>query len=172
MRPHQLSKLGAAFGVLLLTAPLLSACGGTQNSRIAGGSWQISDLYLDPEIPSGVPESIQGQASLVFGETSVVGNTGCAPFQGSVTFTQDGAAARADDADHISFDDVRFQDPDPATCTGQAVHVDQQLRELLSGEFTLSEPGEFELVLTRDTEEVNPPAIGLSSKSIPEREES
>lgn len=172
MRSPQLSKAGAALGVLLLTVPFLSACGGAQNSRIVGGSWQISDLYVDPETPSVVPESIRGQASMVFGETSVVGNTGCAPFQGSVTFTQEGEASRADDADRISFDDVRFQDPDPATCIGQAVYVDQQLRDLLTGDFMVSAPEDFELLLTRDAAEVNPPAIGLSSKSIPAVEES
>lgn len=170
MAATPLARVGALGAALLLAVPLLSACGAEERSRISGGSWQISNIHLDPDTPSGIPESVMGRASLVFGETSVVGDTGCASFQGVVNFTRDGEASRADEADAVQFEEVRFDDPDPTTCTGQAVYVDMQLRELLKENFLLSEPEEFQLVLTRDSDEFDPPAIVLSAKSIPVEE--
>lgn len=165
-------KAGAATAALLLTTTLLSACGEESSSRIAGGSWQISNLYLDPQNPSTIPETVLGQASLVFGETSVVGNTGCASFQGVVSFHRDGEVSRADAAETLTFEEIHFDVPNPATCTGQVVYLDSQLRELLQGDFRLSEPEEFQLVLTRDSDEVDPPALKLSAKSIPVEQDS
>lgn len=172
MPTFPLVKTGAATAALLLSATLLSACGAESSSRITGGSWQISNLYLDPQNPSAVPEAVLGRASLVFGETSVVGDTGCSSFQGKVSFHRDGEVSRADEAEMLTFEEVHFNTPDPATCTGQVVHLDAQLRELLQGDFRLSEPEEFQLVLTRDSDEVDPPALRLSAKSIPVEQDS
>lgn len=150
------------------TAPALVAC-ADRPPLVHGTAWQITDLYLEPGIPSTLPDTIAGRASLIFGETSVVGSTGCAPIQGAVTFTRDGQAASVENADTVTFDEVEFEVPGQH-CVGQAAFIHDQLQSLLAGGFDLQRTSDHEMVLTRQAEEVDPPAIRLSTEQAPEIE--
>lgn len=160
------------FAALLLSTPVLAACAEADTaSPITGTNWQITNLFLAPETPSALPDLVAGRASLVFGQRSVAGSTGCAPFQGQVTFSADGESANPENADRVSFDLMDIEAP-AEDCAGQAMFTHQELSRLLDGEFDLELLSENELALTQVSEDVDPPAIRLSSDNVPEPAES
>lgn len=163
--PRRAAGLLAA---LVLGTPLLAACGTADtSSQITGTNWQITNLHLAPETPSALPDLVAGRASLVFGQRSVAGSTGCAPLQGQVTFSADGEPATAADADRVSFDLMEVEVP-AEECVGQAMFTHQELSRLLDGEFDLAQLSDHELALTKVSDEVDPPVIRLSSDQVPE----
>lgn len=156
------------FAALLLSAPVLAACAESDTSSpITGTNWQITNLFLAPETPSALPDLVAGRASLVFGQSSAAGSTGCAPFQGQVTFSSDGEPTSPQDADRVSFDLMDIEVPVEG-CVGQAMFIHQELSRLLDGEFDLELLSENELALTKVSDAVDPPAIRLSSDNVPE----
>lgn len=162
-------RAGGFLAALAACAPFLSACGNADAlAPVAGTNWQITDLYLTPEAPSALPDLIAGRAALVFGERSVAGSTGCAPVQGQVTFTSDGAESAAADADRVSFDNVQIGEP-AEDCVGRAMFTHRQLSELLDGQFELARLSDYELALTKVSDEIDAPAIHLSSNTLPEQ---
>lgn len=171
--PARASTAGKRLTTALLVAlgaatPALVAC-ADQPPLVHGTAWQITDLYLEPGTPSALPDTIAGRATLIFGETSVVGSTGCAPIQGAVTFTREGQASSVENADAVIFEEVEFEVADQQ-CVGQAAFIHDQLHSLLSGGFDLERVSDHEMVLTQQAEEIDSPAIRLSTERAPEVE--
>ncbi|MGD7001413.1 hypothetical protein [Corynebacterium halotolerans] len=171
MSPRTLGRVGGALLAVTAAAPILTACGGPDpQSQITGTSWQITELYLEPGTPSTLPDLVAGRASLIFGEHSVAGSTGCAPIQGQVTFTADGEVSAARDADRVSFDRTEIEVPADG-CVGQAMFTHERISGLLTGEFEIARLSDYELALTQVSDEIDPPAIHLSSDRVPEQPE-
>lgn len=148
---------------LVATVPLLAACGG-QETAVAGSTWQITGLWTAPGDSGVLPGAAAGRAQLIFGETTVTGHTGCAPLQGTVSFTRDDAPSRAREADALTFGAVEVEAPAEG-CEGPVRFVHEELVGLLAPEtaFDLRHESEVELVLTRQGEAVDQPAIRLSA---------
>ncbi|AGF73404.1 META domain-containing protein [Corynebacterium halotolerans] len=159
-RRRALAALSAA---LLATAPVLSAC-GDRETAVAGSTWQITGLWTTPEDPGMLPDAAAGRAQLIFGEATVTGSTGCAPIQGTVSFTRGGDPSRAREADAVTFEAVEIEVPDDS-CQGTVRSVHEDLTDLLAPEtaYDLRHESEVELVLTRQGELVDRPVIRLSA---------
>ncbi|AJE34054.1 hypothetical protein B842_11035 [Corynebacterium humireducens NBRC 106098 = DSM 45392] len=147
--------------VALAAGALLVACAPDPTADVAGSSWQVTDIWTTPGEPSALPPQSAGLARLAFGEQSLSGHTGCAPIQGTVTFTRAGEPARTEDADTLRIDHI---EGDTAADDCPALHTHEQLRELLApgAEFDLRH-AERELTLTLRVDAVDRPAIGLAA---------
>lgn len=133
----------------------LSAC--SSQSEVVQSTWQITNVYTTPGTPSGLPDSVAGTATMVFGESTVAGFTGCSPFQGQVSFTKDGSPTQADDADHVDFVRIEMREPN---CDGKERFYHDALAEMLEGGFSISRDNE-DLVFTKDGDEIDRPGFRL-----------
>lgn len=163
MRGPRRTALAALSVALLTAAPTLAAC-GDRETAVAGSTWQITGLWTTPGDSGMLPDAAAGRAQLIFGEATVTGSTGCAPIQGTVSFTQEGEPARAQEADAVTFEAVEIEAPDDS-CQGTVRSVHEDLTGLLAPEtaYDLRHESEVELVLTQQGELVDRPAIRLSA---------
>lgn len=147
---------------LCLAVVLLAACAPDPSADVADTSWQVTDIWTTPGDPSSLPPQAAGRAWLAFGEQSLSGNTGCVPVQGTVSFTADGEAARADEADSLRIDRLEVES---AAADCPAVWAHQHLTDLLEpgAEFDVHRE-ERSLTLTLRSDAVDPPAIGLAAE--------
>lgn len=145
-----------ALAAVLLAGGLV-AC-GTPEPTVLGSTWQVTDVWVTPGDPSAVPLG----GTLVFGEVSLTGSTGCAPIQGTVTFTRDGETVQAADAEAVTVDRLEIDAP-AAGCPAARTH--QLLTTMLQpgATFDLRQDTDTELVLTLRGEGVDRPAIGLAA---------
>lgn len=169
-------RLTAVIAAATATAVLLSGCARVEVDEgagaealaegnvaaVAGPEWTVTDIYLDPGELSTLPPTVAGSVSLAFGASSAVGATGCAPLQTSVTFLAGGEPAAVEDAERVVFDSVDVAD---APCEGDAAEVHEKMLELIEpgAEFDLERRGPTELVLTKDTPEVDSPSLRLAA---------
>lgn len=145
----------------VLLAAALSGCATDPSADVAGSTWQVTDIWTTPGDPSSLPPQSAGLARLVFGEQSLSGHTGCVPLQGTVTFTRDGEAARAEDADTLVIDRIERES---AADDCPALHTHSQLRDLLTpGAVFDVHHASRSLTLTLRVDEIDPPAIGLAA---------
>ena len=146
-------------GLLCCTIAFTTALAGCSAAQpeVINSTWQITNVYTNPDTPSGLPDSVAGTATMVFGDSTVAGFTGCAPFQGRVSFTKDGAAAKPSEANHVDFHDMEIHEAD---CTGKERFFHDALADMLHGGFSMSRDGE-DLILTTDGEDVDRPGIRL-----------
>lgn len=146
---------------VVLTGGLLTAC-AEPSPTVVGSLWQVTNIWSTPGAPSALPPGAAGHANLVFGEISVTGSTGCSAIQGAVTFTSDEQPSSVVDADAVTFDLVEI-DPPADDCANAWTH--HQLAELITpgASFDLHQESDVELTLTVQGEEIDRPAIGLSS---------
>ncbi|MFS8937719.1 hypothetical protein [Corynebacterium sp. c25Ua_89] len=156
---------------LLAASMTLGACGsedeGPQprgDERIVGKDWQVVAIYTKPDEPSAIPQTAKAVPQMSFGESSIVGSTGCAPFQAKVSYSEAEDTANIRDADTMHIDKVRM-DTRPDDCTGSALWADNLLRNLLAEDhdFEVRLNPNNQLVLTLDTAEVDSPAIRMVS---------
>ena len=136
---------------------VLAACSAPPPT-ITEATWQVTNIGTDPGAPAAVPVG----GALAFGEASLAGTTGCSPIQGAVTFTRDGATVAAKDAQSVTIDRIEVEAA-PADCRAAWTH--EQLIALLvpGATFDLYQPHDTELTLTLRGDEIDRPAIGLSS---------
>lgn len=155
----KVGRAAAAAGVAVGAAALLAAC--SQDTPLVDPTWQIVNVYRDPGVPSQVPDSSAGDAVMVFGHSSVAGNTGCGSFQAKVTYQAGGEVVAPGDADAIVFTALNIQPP--GQCEGAALYVHEQLAEMLHGQFDISHDPDHggELLLHKHTDAVDKPAIRL-----------
>jgi hypothetical protein len=153
---RRLLMTGAAAAVLAL-----SACATDPTAEVTGTSWLVTDIWTTPGEPSTLPPEAAGRARLTFGEHSMTGHTGCAPLQGTVSFTREGLDTTVESAHTFTIDRLEVEEP-AEDCPSAAVH--EQLTELI-------EPGavfdvhhdDRALVLTLRMDAVDRPAIGLAA---------
>lgn len=148
---------------LVAAVPLLASC-GEQPTAVAGSTWQITGLWTAPGDSGVLPDTAAGRAQLIFGEATVTGSTGCAPIQGTVSFTHEGDPSRAQEADAVTFEAVEIEAPGE-DCAGPVRFVHEELVELLAPQtpYDLRHESEVELVLTQRGAPVDRPAIRLSA---------
>lgn len=151
--------------IALLALPLV-ACSGDV-IRMTESTWMVSNIYTSPDETNVVSDLVVTQPTLDFGRSSVSGHTGCAPFQGLAEFTEKGEPSTSDEADHLVFTEVEF-DELPADCQGQERLVHEKLVELLPGAFDITRNSDTELLLVSDSEELDRPSIRLVSWVLPE----
>ncbi|QGU05521.1 META domain-containing protein [Corynebacterium comes] len=152
-----LSMVGAGLAATLL----LAGCSSAPTAEVAGSTWLVTDIWTTPGEPSALPEDTAGRARLAFGERSVSGHTGCAPFQGTVRFSREGEETDVESAHTLTVDRLEVRETEE-NCSAAWSH----------GQLTgLIEPGavfdvrhdDRSLVLTLRTDAVDRPAIGLSA---------
>lgn len=156
---------------LTLAIALTLAITGCSNSEnIAYTSWQVTEVYTTPEYPPELPEEIAGSVVVNFGNSTLNGFTGCAPFNATVEFTKaegdQQVPSTNSEADHMKIPEVIFGDTEPDSCTGHVLFVHNAMTDFLKAqEFTLSRPAEKEMVVTvfsTDPQAVDQPAIRLA----------
>ncbi|MEZ2190632.1 hypothetical protein [Corynebacterium sp. CCM 9204] len=128
---------------------LLSGC-MSGNTPAISSNWQVTNVYTDRDHPSVLPDSLAGRAHLAFGDHTVVGDTGCAQFTGSVEFLDsDGRRVSATDPAAVSFvfRDLRVREVEDCEGAERYFH-DAFLTLLDSGELAASRPQDGELLLT------------------------
>ena len=72
-------KAIAAAAVALSIGTLITACGSNDDTPVVQSTWQITNVYVDEQHPSVLPDSIAGKATMVFGESTIAGNGGISP---------------------------------------------------------------------------------------------
>ncbi len=154
--------------VLAITCAAVTAC--SDSNTITDTSWQVTDVYTTPDYPAEVPESIAGSVTVSFGNSTITGFTGCAPFNATVEFSRtDGDAlvpSTSGEADHMRVPEMVSDEQVSDDCTGHVRFIHDALLDFFqSGEFTISRPEETEMIITvatADAQAVDQPAIRLA----------
>ncbi|MHA2789809.1 hypothetical protein ACXZ66_11830 [Corynebacterium sp. S7] len=151
-----------AFISIIAAAGLLVGCSSQpQEDSMVGPTWQIVSLYTTPGSPDELPQSAAGAARIVFGESSIVGNTGCFPFQAAVRFTTGGEEVATIDAAEMTIDNIEYLES--GSCEGGSQYVHDELSGLLSKDstFDIKHLTDTEIVLTKADSGIEPPSIRL-----------
>ena len=126
---------------VLLSGFVLQGCGAKQE-EIADTSWQVVGVYTTPNYPF----------------------TGCAPLQGTVSFTQAGKPANSVDGDALHVEKVSYRQVDEEQCTGHIRFVHDAIVQFFEHhDFAVSRPTGGELLLTVSGSELydDAPALRL-----------
>ena len=148
---------------VLLSGFSLQGCGAKQE-EIADTSWQVVGVYTTPNYPATVPDAVAGAVAVNFGATTISGFTGCAPLQGTVSFTQAGKSASSVDGDALRVEKVTYRQVDEEQCTGHIRFVHDAIVQFFEHhDFAVSRPTEGELLLTVSGSELydDAPALRL-----------
>ena len=152
-------------------ATLLVACGSGEEEPQAPGDeqildkqWQVVSINTTPDAASTIPESIPQAPTLSFGESTLVGTTGCTQMVGKVTYSADEERQNIQDGNRLHFDEVDY-DETAQDCHGASVWADNLLRNLISAgrDFHYTVNSNNQLVLELVTDEVDSPSIKLVS---------
>ncbi|AFM08053.2 hypothetical protein [Corynebacterium pseudotuberculosis] len=154
-----------AIAVVCLLAIGLTGC-GEKKQQVAGSQWQVTNVYTTPEFPNEVPDAIAGSVMMSFGDSSMTGFTGCAPFQGKVSFSAEGKQDVApQDADRLTVQAVKFQPIDDATCEGRTRYIHDSLVSIIvDASFNVRHDSPDVMTLLRSGDSVDAPAIRLVVK--------
>ena len=148
---------------VLLSGFVLQGCGAKQE-EIADTSWQVVGVYTTPNYPATVPDAVAGAVAVNFGATTISGFTGCAPLQGTVSFTQAGKPANSVDGDALHVEKVSYRQVDEEQCTGHIRFVHDAIVQFFEHhDFAVSRPTRGELLLTVSGSELydDAPALRL-----------
>lgn len=148
---------------VLLSGFALQGCGAKQE-EIADTSWQVVGVYTTPNYPATVPDAVAGAVAVNFGATTISGFTGCAPLQGTVSFTQAGKPANSVDGDALHVEKVSYRQVDEEQCTGHIRFVHDAIVQFFEHhDFAVSRPTRGELLLTVSGSELydDAPALRL-----------
>src|SRR5690625_7748125 len=91
-------------GCLAATALIVAGCSIPDgdppqplgDDRVGGKTWQAIGIYTSPESNGAISENTVSVPRVVFGETSMIGSTGCEQFGGQVSYFSDDAEAGDD----------------------------------------------------------------------------
>ncbi|MDO5032410.1 hypothetical protein [Corynebacterium sp.] len=149
----------------------LGACGSEEqgpaprgDAGVVGKQWQVIGLYTAPDAPSGIPRGIATVPQMSFGESSVVGDTGCAAFTAEVSFSAEDKPANIRDAEAMRVDSVRYDAP-RQPCEGSSSWAHNLMHNLISEghEFDFTLDPNNQLVLTLRTGAVDSPSIQMTA---------
>lgn len=150
---------------------LLAACGSEDDAprpagddRIVDKQWQVVSINTAPDAASTIPESIPHAPEFSFGESTLVGTTGCTRLAARLTYTTDDERENIRDGNKLHFDEVKYDDTDE-DCEGSSVWADNLLRNLITSDndFIYTVNSNNQLILELDTDEVDSPSIKLVS---------
>ncbi len=156
--------------VLLAAAATLAACTpepAPVEGSLIGQTWQVTDIFTEPEAPSTVSGSAAGAVEIVFGDSTATGSTGCAPLQADVRFVSGQDAVPADEAEAVEFREVGIPDPADAgmPCEGTRAWAHGHMTRLLTdgATFDIESVSPTEMVLTLRGDAVDRPALRLAA---------
>lgn len=134
------------------------------DERIVGKNWQVVSIYTSPEAASTVPESLANVPQLSFGESSLVGSTGCSQFRGQVSYLGGEKRSNIRDADTLKIDEIEYSAANQ-DCLGSASWADGHMRNLLASghEFDMRMNPNNQLILTLRTDAIDSPGLRMVS---------
>ena len=168
---HPRARAAAATALGVVT--LLAACGSEDDApqpagddRIVDKQWQVVSINIAPDAASTIPESITHAPAFSFGESTMVGTTGCTRLAARLSYTADDERENIRDGKKLHFDEVKYDDTDK-DCEGGSVWADNLLRKLISSDndFIYTVNSNNQLILELDTDEVDSPSIKLVSRA-------
>ncbi|MDY3126726.1 MAG: hypothetical protein SOW59_01140 [Corynebacterium sp.] len=167
--------LGASASCALITALALtmSACGSADQAplavhgdeRITDKTWQVVGIYTAPQARSAIPDSMVDVPTLVFGQDSLLGTTGCQRFRADVTYNA-APSTPIDRITEVSIDAITFDtDASLSDCTGDRLWAHNSLTRLYSvgNAFDVYVNKNDELSLTLQDDLVDSPAVKFIS---------
>lgn len=134
------------------------------DDRIVGKDWQVVSIYTAPDAASTVPESLVDVPQISFGESSLVGSSGCAQFRGHVSYHGVEERTNIREADTLRLDEIVYDTP-KEDCEGAAGWTDGHMRNLMATghEFSIRMNPNNQLVLTLRTDAIDSPALRMVS---------
>ena len=165
-------------GWLAATALIVAACSTPDGAppqplgddRVGGKTWQAIGVYTSPETNGAISENTLSVPRVVFGETSMLGSTGCEQFSAEVSyFSEDSDSATPDPtelrkADAVRIDSIVFDtegETGSMECTGEMLWTHNNLSRLYAqgNEFDITVDKNNQLILTLQDGRVDSPAI-------------
>ncbi|MFP7366194.1 hypothetical protein SFC07_10570 [Corynebacterium callunae] len=157
-------KLLAALSLIPLTLGLTSC--GSDRVEMTDSTWLVTNIYSSPDEANAVSDLVISQPSLDFGMASFSGFSSCVRFTGNANFEKAGEKSTVTEADKVTFTDLDF-DKLPDDCQGQELMIHDRMVEILPGTFDISRKSDTEILLTKDVDELDKPAIRLLSWVTP-----
>lgn len=165
-------------GCLAATALIVAGCSTPDDAppqplgddRVGGKTWQAIGVYTSPETNGAISENTLSVPRVVFGETSMLGSTGCEQFSAEVSyFSEDSDSATPDPtelrkADAVRIDSIVFDtegETGSMECTGEMLWTHNNLSRLYAqgNEFDITVDKNNQLILTLQDGRVDSPAI-------------
>lgn len=157
---------------MLLSAAVVAGCGEKEPQApgdpvVAEKTWQVMGIYTSAQAPSIIPDRVVPAPIMSFGNSGLVGDTGCARFIAQVTYHQGDERAHVSEADSLHIDSMKLDDARPG-CAGENLWAHNQLTRLLREgyDFDMQVDPNNQLVLRLRDGRVDSPAIRLVSLSI------
>lgn len=173
--PKRFSLLTATILTTVLAPTGLVAC--SQNTaeppmRIAQRNWQVTAIFVDPQSPTNIPESVSPRPEMTFGESSATGSTGCARFQALVSYHRTAGNSGEDaeenttirEANRVKVEKIKMDEPNEG-CAGTSAWAHENLSGMLTegAEFDIAFGTSEQLSLTLVDDRVDSPALRLSA---------
>ncbi|PQM74335.1 hypothetical protein [Corynebacterium sp. J010B-136] len=165
-------------GYLAAAAVFLASCSTPDGAppqplgddRVGGKTWQAIGVYTSPETNGAISENTLSFPRVVFGETSMLGSTGCEQFSAKVTYFSDASDSENPDptelrkADAVRIDSIVFDtegETGSMECTGEMLWTHNNLSRLYAqgNEFDITVDKNNQLILTLQDGRVDSPAI-------------
>lgn len=165
-------------GGLAAAALSLAACSTPDDAppeplgddRVGGKTWQAIGVYTSPETNGAISENALVVPRVVFGETSMIGSTGCEHFNAKVSYFSDDPESDQDSsaelrkADSVRIDSIVFDtegETGEVECSGEMQWTHNNLSRLYveGNEFDIDVDKNNQLILTLQDDLVNSPAI-------------
>ena len=165
-------------GCLAATALIVAGCSTPDGAppqplgddRVGGKTWQAIGVYTSPETNGAISENTLSVPRVVFGETSMLGSTGCEQFSAEVTYFTDASDSANPDptelrkADAVRIDSIVFDtegETGSMECTGEMLWTHNNLSRLYAqgNEFDITVDKNNQLILTLQDGRVDSPAI-------------
>lgn len=162
----------------LAAAVLLAGCSTPDDAppqplgddRVGGKTWQAIGIYTSPESNGAISENTVSVPRVVFGETSMIGSTGCEQFNAQVSYfsddadADDDAAAELRKADSVRIDSIVYDtegETGSVECTGEMLWAHNNLSRLYAegNAFDIEVDTNNQLILTLQDDVVDSPAI-------------
>lgn len=140
------------------------------DDRVGGKTWQAIGVYTSPESNGAISENALMVPRVVFGETSMIGSTGCEHFRAEVSYFSDAPDAQGDSAaelrkaDSVRIDSIAYDtegETGNVECSGEMQWTHNNLSRLYveGNEFDIAVDKNNQLILTLQDDLVNSPAI-------------
>ncbi|MCU9519416.1 META domain-containing protein [Corynebacterium sp. ES2794-CONJ1] len=148
--------------LLLVGILALSACAPTPT--LVGTTWQVTDVFSSADLPSTLPDDNATKVTISFGNSTIVGFSGCSQFTATANYKKDSAPALIDEATTVSFSDFSISPQDELVCTAKTRYIHDALQDILTtGPLEITRPQPASMVLREPlTASVEPRAIGLA----------
>lgn len=140
------------------------------DDRVGGKTWQAIGIYTSPDANGGISENALVVPRVVFGETSMIGSTGCEHFTAQVSYFSDDPESEEDSsaelrrADSVRIDSINYDtegETGDVDCAGEMLWAHNNLSRLYTegNQFDITVDKNNQLILTLQDDLVDSPAI-------------